>query len=67
MYCLTFSVSGKAIAPKKAKAIESLVVQKQLQKAINESIEKDMKERASKDTTGFKVRTSSPPPFYLSV
>lgn len=46
---------GKVIAPKKAKAIESMVVQKKLQKAINASIEEDMKERASRDTTGFKL------------
>ncbi|XP_066945861.1 UPF0390 protein zgc136864 [Macrobrachium rosenbergii] len=46
---------GKYIAPKKAKAIENMIVQKQLQKAINSSIEQDMKERASKDATGFKL------------
>lgn len=35
------------------------MVQKQLQKAINSSIEEEMKQRASKDTTSFKVRQVS--------
>ncbi|MPC28282.1 UPF0390 protein zgc136864-like [Portunus trituberculatus] len=46
---------SRAIAPKKAKAREAMVVQKQLQKAINSNIEEEMKQRASKDTTSFKL------------
>lgn len=47
--------SARAIAPKKSKARESQMVQKQLQKAINSNIEEEMKKRASKDATSFKV------------
>lgn len=50
--------SARAIAPKKTKAREAMMVQKQLQKAINSNIEEEMKQRASKDTTSFKVRQS---------
>ncbi|KAG7166968.1 hypothetical protein Hamer_G005270 [Homarus americanus] len=45
----------RTIAPKKAKAQESLFVQKQLQKAINANIEEEMKQRASKDFTALKL------------
>ncbi|KAG0716932.1 Retrovirus-related Pol polyprotein from type-1 retrotransposable element R2 [Chionoecetes opilio] len=46
---------ARIIAPKKAKVREAMMVQKQLQKAINSNIEEEMKQRASKDTTAFKV------------
>ncbi|XP_069182088.1 UPF0390 protein zgc136864-like [Procambarus clarkii] len=46
---------ARTIAPKKAKAQEGMLVQKQLQKAINANIEQEMKQRASKDFTSFKL------------
>ncbi|XP_053644044.1 UPF0390 protein zgc136864 [Cherax quadricarinatus] len=52
---LKMKKGGRTIAPKKAKAQERMFVQKQLQKAINANIEQDMKQRASKDCTSFKL------------
>ena len=42
------------IAPKKAKAVESQMVKKKLEKAINANIEETMKAKASHETN-FKV------------
>ncbi|XP_069987757.1 uncharacterized protein [Penaeus vannamei] len=45
----------RTIAPKKTKAVEAKLVQKQLQKAINANIEQEMQQRASKAPQNFKL------------
>ncbi|KAK4303494.1 hypothetical protein Pmani_024503 [Petrolisthes manimaculis] len=43
------------IAPKKAKAKEHILIQKKLQRAINYNAELEVKQKASKDLTAFKL------------
>ncbi|XP_071519958.1 uncharacterized protein [Panulirus ornatus] len=54
------SQTARTIAPKKAKAQETMVVQKQLQRAINAHIEQEIKMRATKDITSFKLLKEKP-------
>jgi len=51
---------GRVVKPKKAKAIQANMVNRKLEKAINQNIEEEIKARASKEPQNFKLlkRTS---------